>query len=248
MLFIKTSTNALISEIFDKNWENVLFILKAYPEEAKSFHTGVTFNGIHTSRLLALHHACTQNPPLNVIKALIRAYPKAVQARDSYYRRLPIHFACLKKASAEVIHELLEAYPGGASITASLGRLPLHYACATGASKEVIDAIVMVYSDSVLHRDINGWLPIHLACLQNVDSSLVARLLELYPESIFVKTKKGNTPALCMNSVPDCSNKAEILSLLENLGEKLNKLHVAIKSSLAPMKLSMFSVEAGVLC
>lgn len=100
-----------------------------------------------TSRHNALHYACQFHPPLDVIRCLCKAYPKAVFERDCK-QRYPLHIACMQGCSFEVVNFLLNKNPEAAKKADIKYRTPfLHafksYVCRSGlewsvANKELI--------------------------------------------------------------------------------------------------------------
>lgn len=219
--FIKcNSVTPLFKSIMESDWGAVKRTLEMSPKMAKRW-TKLSIDGGQDSKLLPLHQACSQTPTVEVIRALIETYPKALKKTDPVYGRLPIHIACLKIAPTDVISCLLDAYQPSARITSSSKRLALHYACASGACKEVVALLLSVYPEAVQWADLSGWLPIHLVCIQNGNIEICKMLTDLYPQSVFIKTKKGNVPEQCLKLVPDCENKRLILSHLKELASKL---------------------------
>ena len=75
--------------------------------------------------LLALHFAAVYQAPLEVVRALLDAYPEGAQTTDND-GMLPLHHAALNDAPVEVVCALLDAYPQGAQTTKNDGWLPLH--------------------------------------------------------------------------------------------------------------------------
>eukprot|EP00957_Ditylum_brightwellii_P185480 14122500-Ditylum_brightwellii.AAC.1 len=112
---------------------------KADPQTASIWGNAVAFFGNkYDSRVLPLHRICSLQPPVDVVKSLIDAYPHAISAKETVFQRLPIHIAIQYEASADVIKLLLSCYPMGAMIKDNLGRLPLHYAMSHGTSADVV--------------------------------------------------------------------------------------------------------------
>ena len=62
---------------------------------------------------LPLHYAAEKQAPLEVIKALVEAYPEGAKEKDED-QMLPLHYAAQAQAPLEVIKALVEAYPEGA--------------------------------------------------------------------------------------------------------------------------------------
>ena len=71
-----------------------------------------------------LHYACQFRPPLDVVKALFKAYPNAIFEKDCK-ERYALHIACKHGCRPEIIKYLLEKNPEAASKADKKGRTPL---------------------------------------------------------------------------------------------------------------------------
>eukprot|EP00590_Aulacoseira_subarctica_P000554 CAMPEP_0172414548 /NCGR_PEP_ID=MMETSP1064-20121228/1204_1 /TAXON_ID=202472 /ORGANISM="Aulacoseira subarctica , Strain CCAP 1002/5" /LENGTH=368 /DNA_ID=CAMNT_0013151275 /DNA_START=43 /DNA_END=1149 /DNA_ORIENTATION=- len=95
-----------ILNIDDPPFEVIQTWLKYAPETAKLKKS----NG-----MLPLHDACYHGASLEVVMALVKAYPKSVEVTDTY-ENLPLHYAFEgvyrnQPLSVEVVSFLLKAYP-----------------------------------------------------------------------------------------------------------------------------------------
>ena len=77
----------------------------------------------------ALHWAAAFQAPLEVVRALLDAYPQGAQVTDSA-GCLALHLAARYGAPVEVVRALLDAYSQGAQTVNSAGRSPLDCAAA----------------------------------------------------------------------------------------------------------------------
>jgi hypothetical protein len=77
--------------------------------------------------LSALHWACSGGPPVQVVQALLEAYPSAVKKVD-VEGSTPLHFASHYSSSPAVVRALVERYPRAASIKDKYGRTPMYHA------------------------------------------------------------------------------------------------------------------------
>mmetsp|Transcript_30057 Transcript_30057/g.49666 ORF Transcript_30057/g.49666 Transcript_30057/m.49666 type:complete len:347 (-) Transcript_30057:200-1240(-) len=83
-----------------------------------------------------LHIACWSNPPLEVVRVLIEAYPHALRTKD-VHGDTPLHIAVSNPVtSIELVQILVEACPQAASIANREGLMPLHAACRYSPSNE----------------------------------------------------------------------------------------------------------------
>jgi len=211
--FKKRGQTQLFDCIMREHWEDTITRAQHSPSDAKSW-TKVCIDGTHSSSLLPLHQACSLKPPMRVIYTLIKAYPKSVRTKESFFFRIPLHIACLRGASLEVIDALLSSYPDGARAKAVFDRLPLHYACGSGASHAIILALISAFPQGPQTQDEHGWLPLHLACFYNANVEVVQALLQAAPDSVNVTTKKGKKPLQCIKLNKGRRNE-KIVALLQ---------------------------------
>jgi hypothetical protein len=73
-----------------------------------------------------LHAVLMNDPPVQVVRLLVRISPASVQLLD-YHGMTPLHVATNYTASLEVQECLVKEYPEALSIQDELGRVPLHY-------------------------------------------------------------------------------------------------------------------------
>jgi len=186
----------LFEFVLQQDWDDLLFRLEQYPNEAHHWET-VQFDGQHETRLLPLHQVCALDPPLRVVEALLKAYPEATHKHDIYFHRVPLHIATSRAASAEVVKMVLAAAPGAAKQQDALGRVPLHYAVFSHDSLEIILTLIRTYPAGIKVMDYKGWLPIHVACRCGTTLPIMRALLESYPRSTLRTTTGGMTPLEC---------------------------------------------------
>ena len=72
-----------------------------------------------------LYFACQQNAPVEAIRAILKAYPPALQQSSRANRDLPIHIACRYQAPVEVLEELVRDYPVTATLDTRWGVSPV---------------------------------------------------------------------------------------------------------------------------
>lgn len=137
---------------FGNNWpvDVIDDLLKTYPEAAKEEGAGK----------LPLHYACGNNayPPLEVIEALINAYPNAISAKDKN-GNLPLHIACLAHNSFPPL--LLDFMtrgptPGSVNVNYLTDFLLTHGETNVDAFSAFLDRRVMDVSLLASTPDING--------------------------------------------------------------------------------------------
>lgn len=143
----------------------------------------------------ALHLACANGSPLDVIELLLRP-PDAVAAhlgsgpqlasRATTHGRLPVHEAARCAASPAVIRALLAAHPPAAAAVDLRGNTPLH--CLLQRSRqcwpvpaESICDLIAAAPAAAETRNCLGLLPLHLAAA--CDAAGIAALLEANPHA-----------------------------------------------------------------
>lgn len=122
---INSAPSPLSKSIMNDRWDEAINIARNQPDKAKiwGMRQGF-FEGLKDSTVLPLHECLVANGPVELVQAIIYAYPKGVQQKESSYQRLPLHCACRKNANPKVIQLLLEADAEAALVADSLGRLP----------------------------------------------------------------------------------------------------------------------------
>lgn len=95
------------------------------------------------SGLAALHFACRNVPPLDVVDVFLSIAADTAQLPDSF-GWLPIHYACASGSDSAVIHALAENFPESKTTTDRRGRTPLHFAL--GDKPASPDVIVLLSS------------------------------------------------------------------------------------------------------
>ena len=112
----------------------------------------------------ALHLACRNVPPVDVVDVLLSAAPDTVQWEDSF-GWLPLHYACANGAEEDVLEILAEAFPESKKSTDRRGRTPLHFLLGNTEHPATPEAVVLLSSTgAALCADENGMIPLHYAC------------------------------------------------------------------------------------
>ena len=210
-----TGSGSLSKAIMEKNWNMVISICETSPKLAKVWtKCPGFFDGHRESKLLPLHQICAANPPNRALEAVLNAYPKALNMKETGYSRLPIHIACHSGPSLEMLHILLRDFPESVSEGDMIGRVPLHYACSNGASLEVVMEIVSASPRCVTIQDMNGWLALHVACRVGAPTAIINYLLEKNPSSASQATAKRNYP-LTLANMEGSKNRDEVVALIK---------------------------------
>jgi hypothetical protein len=102
--------------LFRKDWETALTVILHSPHYTK--------RNVNTTQGLPLHVACRKGAPVEVVTALLEAYPDATTIRNDY-SDLPCHYAYCYGISSEGMKMLLRCNPDAADVTNHCGRTPM---------------------------------------------------------------------------------------------------------------------------
>jgi ankyrin repeat protein len=98
--------------------------------------------------LYPLHWACSGGAPIEVVDALLQAYPRASRKVDREGSTV-LHFACHYGASSAVVARLLQEYPKATKKKDKFGRTPLYHAVTKSANGEVMEKLIQADPSSV---------------------------------------------------------------------------------------------------
>jgi hypothetical protein len=107
----------LYAPLFEQDWETALTVILHSPHYTK---------GVHPVLDLPLHVAIRKGAPVEVVTALLEAYPDATTIRDSY-NALPCHSACYAGISSEGMKMLLRCNPDAVHATNNGCLTPIQY-------------------------------------------------------------------------------------------------------------------------
>lgn len=134
----------------EKSWQAVREWLSSH--NAEEVRAAAEQRG--ESGLTALHFACRNVPPLDVIDVFLSIAAETVQWPDSF-GWLPIHYACASGSDGEVIKALAEKFPECKTTVDRRGRSPLHFALGDKpASPNVV--LLLSTSGAAAYADDNG--------------------------------------------------------------------------------------------
>lgn len=170
-------------------WEHVRTFLRTHSiEETKSaIETKGEFD------TTALHVACRNNPPGDVIDVMIMAAPDMIYWADSF-GWLPLHYACANGADVEVVKMLVDVYADSRLVTDKRGRTPLHFALGNvenPPTAELVRLLAGEKKESVRWPDENQMLPLHYACAYGAPVEVVSVLIECWEGGMGMKDSKG---------------------------------------------------------
>ncbi len=105
----------LIAPLLRKDWETALTVILHSPHYTKRVHS------VHG---LPLSVAIRGGAPVEVVTALLEAYPDATTIRN-YHKHLSCHYACYYGISSEGMKMLLRCNPDAAGVITDYGRTPM---------------------------------------------------------------------------------------------------------------------------
>lgn len=214
---VKTQIEAKSIDLYwcikDKKWNEFMDRLDYREDDAREWIKEINSDGTERWKSLPIHLLCEMQPPLKIVKNLIRIYPESVHVKNSG-GDLPLHIACRECASKEVTEFLLLNDPFKSAQTADdEGRLPLHLASRSGTDVKIIKDLLNIYSKAARTPDDFGLLPLHWACAKNASSEIVESLLADYPYAVEAKDAWDRTP-LVLVKISKNPEKARITELL----------------------------------
>lgn len=208
------SNDEIIKSIQTAKWEEADFASRTDPL-AICWKVKVDdfYDGQIASKVLPVHIACQQQPPVSYIRTLHEIHQQGFLTAESAYKRLPLHIACMSKAPTDTISEIIQLCKEACSKKDALGRLPIHYACKSPTMEPVVALLLQQYPGSANVADKQGFLPLHVACRCGLSVSTIKALIAAAPGTVETKTKKGTTPFTCAK-MTKVSHKEQILEIL----------------------------------
>ena len=170
--------NDLVYHIGKRNWPEVLQHMEASRDKQHNDAQDWRKHPNNGARYLPIHYCCKYKAPLQVMRAMVEAYPEGLSAASQEFDMLPLHLACQHGCSPAIMDLLLEHYPYAASTMDAHGLLPLHLACTEGTSVPVVQALLRANPHAAGVPDRRGMTPLVYAEASNYPSSRqVAELL-----------------------------------------------------------------------
>mmetsp|Transcript_19907 Transcript_19907/g.29820 ORF Transcript_19907/g.29820 Transcript_19907/m.29820 type:complete len:626 (-) Transcript_19907:125-2002(-) len=176
-----------------RGWERVRnWFLSHSISESESAITRVGGDGSGTT---AIHMACKNSAPLDIIEMFLNACEDSLELRDSH-GWCPLHYACHYGASEEVLKVLILSCPKMLREQDSKGRVPLHFAANNCKHLPFTASIftMLTQSGAAKRSDVKGMLPIHYSCAYGTSNELLEILIDAYPGSLQYQDHNGFTP------------------------------------------------------
>jgi hypothetical protein len=105
----------LFAPLARQDWETALTVILHSPHYTKRVNSGE-----HSP----LHVAIRKGAPVEVVTALLEAYPNATTTQNRY-NSLPCHYACYNGISSEGMKMLLRCNPDAAGVANKYGETPM---------------------------------------------------------------------------------------------------------------------------
>ena len=143
--------------------ETVLAVLAAFPKAAEHAQGS-------GDSLLALHIAANNGVSLEVVDAILNAFPVAVKTTSLCDGCLPLHMSLRLQVDQ-----------------------PSFYS-APSSQIHIVNRLLQIYPDAIRQRDLQGWTPLQTALIHRNSSKIIFTLLEAWPEAARVPTGTGTIP------------------------------------------------------
>ena len=207
----------LVDILAKATWENraVDWTNEVLPRVTQEAATRKTAGG-----LLPLHLAAAYKAPVEVVAALLKAYPEGARDRKtSTNLEVGASIECQYSSEHDLwcrgkISKDIRGNPflsrlafvvlydhGGGEQLLEIDRirlrnveLPLRYAAENHAPADVVDALLKAYPEGAGEKDEHGRLPLRYAAENHAPADVVAALLKAYPEGAGEKDEYGRLP------------------------------------------------------
>lgn len=146
--------------ITSQNWQKALSMLKANPNCGKEMV--VTKLGPINWKRTPLHEIVRLDPPIFLVRELIRAYPEALAVKESLDKRLPLHVAC-ESSRLDIIELLMSKYPDSVSTPDAEGSIPIHLASLAGCKTEIFYSLLSADPETINTPNQHGQTPTDLS-------------------------------------------------------------------------------------
>jgi len=168
------------------------------------------------AEIYPIHQALSSpSVPLELIDALLFAFPKGIHKRDSVMGRNCLHIALRAGVRDDVLIYLIEKYPSLVCQQDYKGRVPLHYGCSNFASLHIIRKMINICPKAAGAADEKGWTPLHVAVSKSSNPDIVDLIIAECPEAVGIKTRAGSNPIKIVELCP--SNNSEVfLTILQD--------------------------------
>jgi ankyrin repeat protein len=215
-----TRLSALLTEP-ETDWNAVIKAVKTNKHHAKN---------MDWKKRTPLHIACLKNPPIDALKAIVKAYSSALLLPDDD-GMLPIHYVCTDFGSSEItLRQLIKSCPESAEVRDKIGWSPLHRCCSAKKSVEFFKVLILYCDDdSIILKDCVRRTALHLAVINNLGLEHLQTLIDAAPGAVEMEDVRGYSPIHYACSYPNV--RVEELKQLLGLALKLSRVRTNNGSS-----------------
>lgn len=137
---------------------------------------------------------------------------------------LLLHEVCKNEPTVEAVSALVSLHETAVKTPGQLGYLPLHIACSHGASVSVVEFLLKAYPQAAESVGIGNMLPIHISCKSGASGDIIKLLLASFPLGSIAFDSYNHTPMYYALSIPEGSEKQELLKSLQLCSENQVKM------------------------
>ena len=218
-----SSAEKLVNKLKNKQWNAVIDHAKSNPADVN----------VVIANNRSLHLACELAAPIQVIKALLSASPKAVETKCGLHDRLPLH--CLLAAPhtplENTVSLLVEAYPTACRISNKIGNLPIHLICqAAHISDGIFTIILSSYPEGAYVKNMAGNYPLHMAAANKDMATRKIALAALDRGTLYASISKMTSIRLSKE------HETSIKLLKKSHLDKMSKVEVLAKEERTKLK------------
>jgi len=141
-----------------------------------------------------LHLACLKNPPIEALKALVKADRSALSSPDDQGLR-PIDYICQEDGSSVATLDVLIRFcPESILVQDQNGCTLLHRCCDGRKGLDFFMCLLDADNDVALLRDRMRRTALHVAVMQGLDTEIIERLIVSAPRTVGMEDVRGYYP------------------------------------------------------
>lgn len=151
-----TESTELYKAITQQEWNTAISVCEADPVQASVWVVRHSQSDATVLwRFLPLHSACARQPPAELVRALLKAYPDAAACVDDQ-GMYALHYAAGNQASLSVLRALIDQCPAAVHIRDPRGMIALHYAACWGPGDCLACIDLLLTPKTATARDNDG--------------------------------------------------------------------------------------------
>ena len=231
--------NNVVDLIYSENWEKLRRILKK-PSVFRRFSSSKRSKIHSTTQDNLLHIACKFNPPIDIVKYLIKSTPLAPHEMDCK-GRYPLHIACEYGCEFEIVQLLTTSNPDAAKKIDINCRSPYLLACKSyvknskwsSATKDLLKVLKKLDEiDTKMHalEDIDDMTPLEYAVEAELSMRIVTYIQQI-TEDRRNKVKQSNeilsnSERARLGIEEICKQKNYVLPKEYNVGIEISSMRI----------------------